>query len=242
MLRVIIIDDEPPARRLLSRMCAAHDGVEVVGTGASVADAEELIETLSPDAAFLDINLGDGCPNGFAIPQSSQQPLDVVFVTAHADHALLAFEHAAVDYLLKPVDPQRLICAIARLTTRRKNMPASKPPPQRIAIRIEGAVQFYALSDIAMLQAEGDYTRAFLISGRDVLVGRRLGQLEATFKGSTLVRISRFMMVNHTAIQTIQGMAGGKQTVMLRGLSDGVIVGRSAARRLRSWTDEAITS
>jgi two-component system LytT family response regulator len=238
MLRVIVIDDEPPARRLLSRMCNSHEAVDVVGTGASLAEANLLLETLAPDAAFLDINLGMGQPDGFAVLRADPSPFDFVLVTAHADHAVRAFDHGAADYLLKPVEPERLTRAIDRLLARQHQRRAVAPgaSEERVAIRVDGATQFLLLAEIAMLQAEGDYTRLYLTGGRDILVSRRLGQLETEIDHCELVRISRSIIVNRSSIQAIRHTAGGKQAISLRGQDKPVIVGRSAARRLRVWS------
>lgn len=238
MLRVIVVDDEPPARRLLSRMCNAHDAVEVVGTGASMAEAKTLLETHAPDAAFLDINLGMGKPDGFAILRADENPYDFVFVTAHADHAVRAFDHGAADYLLKPVEPERLERAIDRLIVRQRERRAVSPgaSDERIAIRVDGATQFLLFNEIAMLQAEGDYTRVHLTRGREILVSRRLGQFEVEIEHRELVRISRSIIINSSTIEAIKHDAGGKQAVTLRGQTEPVIIGRTAARRLRAWS------
>jgi len=240
MLRVIVVDDEPPARRLLSRMCSAHEGVEVVGTGASLAEAAELVSRLSPAAAFLDIDLGEGGADGFSLLRDMNRSFDAVFVTAHAGHALRAFDHGAVDYLLKPVDPDRLADALGRLRGRRQESLADARQPEsrdrRIAIRIDGALEYLAPAEFAILQAEGDYTRALLLSGRALLIGKRLGQLEEDCSGSALMRVSRSIILNPAAILTIRMIAGGKQALTLRGVSEPVVVGRSGAQRLRSWS------
>jgi len=240
MLRVIVVDDEPPARRLLSRMCASHDDVEVVGTAATLAEAGSQVDALLPDAIFLDVNLGQGSPNGFALLEGAQNPFDVVFVTAHADHAVRAFDHGAADYLLKPVEPERLTRAIDRLRLRQKDRggPVAGTGGGRVAVRVDGALQFLPLREIAMLQAEGDYTRIYATHGRDMLVSKRLGQFEAEIEHPDFVRISRFMIMNRLAIRTIRHAFAGKQAVTLQGLEDPVIVGRAAARRLRDWSME----
>ncbi len=240
MLRVIVVDDEPSARRLLSRMCASYDDVEVVGTAASLTEASAQLKTLSPDAVFLDINLGQGHPNGFALLGGEETAFDVVFVTAHANHAVDAFDHGAVDCLLKPVEPERLKRAIDRLRLKQKDRtePATGGDDQRVTIRIDGALQFLLLRDIAMLKAEGDYTRICLTDGRDMLVSKRLGQFETEIEHPDLVRISRFMIVNRLAIESIRHDAGGKQAIAMQGQTGPVIVGRAAAQRLRAWSKE----
>jgi two-component system LytT family response regulator len=221
-------------------MCAAHDDVEVVGTASTLMEASAQLKTHSPDAVFLDINLGQGRSNGFALLSGEEIGFDVVFVTAHADHAVQAFDHGAADYLLKPVEPERLKRAVdrLRLKQRLRDTPPAVSDERRVAVRVDGVMQFLPLRDIAMLQAEGDYTRIYLTHGRDMLVSKRLGQFEADIDYPDLVRISRFMIMNCAAIQRIKHAAAGKQAVTLEGQSEPVIVGRAAARRLRAWSKE----
>ncbi|EEE45650.2 LytR/AlgR family response regulator transcription factor [Roseibium alexandrii] len=240
MLRLIVVDDEPPARRLLSRMCASHDDVEVVGAAANLAEASSQLKALSPDAVFLDINLGQDRPNGFALLDGKQSQIQIVFVTAHADHAVQAFDHGAVDYLLKPVEPDRLKRAIDRLRLNKLHLEAKAvaSDEQRVTIRVDGTIQFLVLRDIAMLQAEGDYTRIHLTHEREILVSKRLGQFEADIEHPDFVRISRFLIMNRAAIRTIRHAEAGKQAVTLKGQGEPITVGRAAARRLRAWSKQ----
>jgi two-component system LytT family response regulator len=105
-LRAVVIDDERLARRELRGLLAAHEAIEVVGEAASEAEALELIARVQPEVLFLDVQL---CPGtGFDLLDRITQPLRVVFVTAFDAFALRAFEVNALDYLLKPINPQRL--------------------------------------------------------------------------------------------------------------------------------------
>src|SRR5690606_18450790 len=114
MLRVILVDDERLARLGLRHLLAAHPEVEIVGEAARVSAAQELVREAKPDAVFLDIQMPGR--NGFELLGGEAPAPKVIFFTAHAEHAVRAFDVHAVDYLLKPVSPARLADAVARLT------------------------------------------------------------------------------------------------------------------------------
>jgi DNA-binding LytR/AlgR family response regulator len=106
------VDDEPPARRRLRQLLAVHPNVEVVGEATSVGEARLRLEQCRPDLALVDIQLRDA--EAFELFGSAPLATAVVFVTAHAEHALRAFECDVIDYLLKPVRPERLAAALVR--------------------------------------------------------------------------------------------------------------------------------
>lgn len=113
MLRLLIVDDEPPARRGLKRLMLLHEDVDVVGEAGSLDEADELTHALRPDAIFLDINLGNEL--GFNLLERLDRMPAIVFVTANRTYAPRAFDVAALDFLLKPVEPQRLALTLERL-------------------------------------------------------------------------------------------------------------------------------
>ena len=115
MLRVLIVDDEHLARQAMRRLLAAHP-VEIVGEAESVASALKAIESTRPQALFLDIDLGGG--DGFDLLAALERPPVVVFVTAYGEHAIRAFEAQAIDYLVKPVDEDRLAATLDRVRQR----------------------------------------------------------------------------------------------------------------------------
>jgi two-component system LytT family response regulator len=112
-LRAVVIDDERLARRELRALLRAHDAIEVVGEAASATEALELVARLRPDVLFLDVQLNPG--TGFDLIERLDHPARIVFVTAFDAFALRAFEVNALDYLLKPINPQRLAQAVERL-------------------------------------------------------------------------------------------------------------------------------
>jgi two-component system, LytTR family, response regulator len=248
MLRVMLVDDEPPARRGFRRLLQAHPDVEVVAEAGTVAEAREQAGRLQPDAIFLDVELTDG--RGFdLLAQLSPLPA-IVFVTAHDLYAVRAFDVSALDFLLKPVDPQRLAVTIDRLRRHRRDpAPASEaarqddaeldgdPQPgggqQRIHLRIDGRSVIAPLGTVAMLAAEADFTRVFLKGARDYLVCRLLRHFEAQLPTPPFVRISRSLIVNLDQLERVDWQDAGRCSVSLGGGIGPIALGRIAARRLR---------
>ena len=112
-MKVIIVDDEPPARREMRRLLVEFPWMEIVGEAGSAAEAEALIEALHPELIFLDIQMPGG--SGFDLLARLEHVPQVVFTTAHDEHAVHAFEVSALDYLLKPIDPRRLASTLDRV-------------------------------------------------------------------------------------------------------------------------------
>jgi two-component system LytT family response regulator len=154
MIRAVLVDDEPPARRKLQRLLSSEADVQIVGEAASGAEAVELLNRLQPDLAFLDIQLPD-C-TGFDVVDALQtrDRLHLVFVTAHGDFALRAFDVHAIDYLLKPVEPSRFVRTLSRI----RRM-VSMPDPAGLAGRLDELMK--------TLRSEPNYARRLLIQEGD---------------------------------------------------------------------------
>jgi len=159
MIRAVIVDDERPARRRLTRMVARVSDVQLVGEAENGASAVELIEAARPDVALLDILLPDF--DAFSVIHLVSDPLPaILFVTAHDQHAVAAFEAEAVDYLLKPVRQARLEQALGRVRARvgqaDTNGPLERlvaarpgaPPLARLPVRDRGRILIIPVSDI----------------------------------------------------------------------------------------------
>lgn len=207
MLRVMVVDDEPPARRGLKRLMQAHPDVEVVGEAGSLDQAHQLTHALRPDAIFLDIDLGDD--DGFGLIKRLDQVPAIVFVTGHGTYAPQAFDVAALDFLLKPVERQRLALTLERLRRYRHALelgekvlddtttvpPVAMPGRRRLHIRMAGQTLVLPTDGIAMLAAEADFTRIVMADARDHLVCRLLGQFDAELPTPPFFRVSRSLII-----------------------------------------------
>jgi two-component system, LytTR family, response regulator len=164
MIRVVLVDDEPPACRKLRHLLSSETDFGVVGEAMSGADAVDTINRLQPDLVFLDIQLPD-C-SGFDVVESLEsRQVQIIFVTAYDDFALRAFEVHALDYLLKPVDPSRFAQSLARV---RSTM--CRPHDGPIASQLDQLV--------ASLRSQRTYVRRLLIQENDRSIFLEVGRID----------------------------------------------------------------
>lgn len=229
MLRILIADDEPLARRAMRRLMAGREDIEIVGEAESVAQTLDLIADTRPDLIFLDIKLNGG--DGFDLIAQAQDPPKIVFVTAHAEYAVDAFAVEAVDYLLKPVAVERLDAALERV--QRLLAGAGKEPAGLIELRSASRVVFAALSDIVAVRAEGDFSHVLLADRPAVMMLRSLGQFETQLPSPPFFRLGRSLMVNRDRVRSVDARSRDEVRVTLLGLAEPLLIGRAAAARLR---------
>jgi two-component system LytT family response regulator len=248
MLRLMVVDDEPPARRGLKRLMRAHEDVEIVGEAGSLDEAHELTHALRPDAIFLDVNLGSD--DGFDLIERLDPAPAIVFVTAHSSYAPQAFDVAAVDFLLKPVDQQRLALALERLRQYQRSLahagaqlldnetdPVAVQTKRRLHIKMAGQSIIVPTDRIATLAAEADFTRIMMADGRNHLVCRLLGQIDADLPKPPFLRISRSLVINLDRIEHVRSHDGGRTLVSLGPSVAPIMLGRAGSRRLRRCLD-----
>lgn len=222
MLRALLADDEPLALRRLRSLLADHADVEVV---AETDDAESTLAALrsaKPDVAFVDIQL-PGFTGLDVVERLRVTPKPiVVFVTAHADHAVRAFEAGAIDYLLKPFDERRLAASLDRVRAvfaarRALANPASIAHVvflDRVAITLGRRTRFVRLIDVDWIEANGNYVR--LVSGDDVhLLRSALGALEEQLDPRVFVRIHRSYVVRLDFVRELRSAGQGDYRAVL---------------------------
>ena len=244
MLRLMVVDDEPPARRGLKRLMQAHEDVDVVGEAGSLDEAQELTHALRPDAIFLDINLGSD--HGFSLIERLDPVPAIVFVTAHSTYAPQAFDVAALDFLLKPVEQQRLALTLERLRNYQRSLehggaripdnetaPTTTLAKRRFHIKMAGQSIVLPTDGIATLAAEADFTRIMMAEGHNYLVCRLLGQFEAELPKPPFFRVSRSLVINLDRIQQVRSHDGGRTLVSLGPSIAPIMLGRTGSRRLR---------
>jgi two-component system, LytTR family, response regulator len=229
-MKALIIDDEPPARRELRRLLSEFSWIEIVGECGNIVEAAAKIESLTPALLFLDIQMPGG--SGFELLTRLDQVPQVIFTTAHDEHAVRAFEVNALDYLLKPIDPVRLATALARV----KNAAARvEPPPdaplQQLFLRDGSQCWFVPLREVQLLTSEGNYVRLSW-GTRQPLLGRPLSTLERRLDPAHFFRANRSQIINLDFIETVEAGVNGRLHVQLR---DGpeVEISRRQARLFR---------
>lgn len=205
-LRILIVDDEDLGRAVLRELLGAVPGNEVVGEAANGFEAVKLAEALKPDLLLLDIHMPK--LSGFEVLELLHDPPEAIFVTAHDEHALRAFEVHAVDYLLKPVEPERLVRALERARERLARGSArpgaielaesARPPgtpAARVLIREEGQIHIVPVGKIDYVEAKDDYL-AFHVEKRQYRKQQTLAELERQLDARRFVRIHRSFLLN----------------------------------------------
>jgi two-component system LytT family response regulator len=213
-VRALIVDDEAPARSKLRRMLSAFADVEVVGEASDGSMALSLVAQLHPDVIFLDVQMPevDGFDVAASLPDDGPA---LVFVTAFDHYALRAFDTHASDYLLKPVQPERLERAIERL--RAPSRPAARPgaaaPPAQLLIVDRGATHVVRCVDIEWLQAADNYVNVHL-QGRTLLMRRTLESLLKDL-APAFVRTHRSAAVALSCVRAVRSKGSGDAVVVL---------------------------
>ncbi len=226
-MRALVVDDEPLARRELCRLLAAFPRVQVVGEAGNIDEARERIEALSPDVVFLDIQMPGG--TGFDLLTQLDRVPRIVFTTAYDQYAVKAFDVNALDYLLKPIEPERLAAAIAKLQELSPRDVA--PPLEQLFIKDGPRCWFVPLREVSLFTSEGNYVRLHWGKERPLL-GRSLTSLEEKLDAKRFFRANRAQIVNLEFIQQVETGDGGRLHVQLR---DGpeVEVSRRQAREFK---------
>ncbi|MEM9191853.1 MAG: LytTR family DNA-binding domain-containing protein [Myxococcota bacterium] len=246
--RAFIVDDEPFARVALKDLLSERGDVVVVGEAHSVKTAAEGIAAASPDVVFLDVRLQDG--TGFDVMERVQGSAHVIFVTAHSDHALRAFEVNALDYLVKPVQRRHLDRALGRLGVRSPGVePSPWPAPvipsrstvgeqtpmrldSRVCLQRGTSIVFARLSDIVFLRAVRDYTEVHLASGRVQKIKESLQAWESRVPSPPFARIYRSVIVNLLFLEELNAHDGNWH-VVLRGVEAPLPVSRRHVAELK---------
>jgi two-component system LytT family response regulator len=218
MLTVALIEDEPLARTRVRSLLEEIEDVRLVGEASTREEGMHLLVEERPDVALLDVQLPDG--SGFELAEAL--PADVtpllIFLTAFDQYALRAFEFAAVDYVLKPIRPERLQDAIARARELvRPRPPADGPRPRRIAVTTEDdTVVLVNVSDIDYIEAAGNYVRLHW-EGRHQLFRESIGALEERLDPEQFARVHRSVIVNLDRVERLEPNTFGDYRVTLRG-------------------------
>lgn len=246
-LRLLIVDDEPAARQRLRDLLSRQRGTEVVAEAADVPDALDRVRRDRPDVVFLDIEMPGA--DGFRLIDQlnrDERPA-VVFVTAHEQHALRAFDVDAVDYLLKPFGADRLEAALGRVretvAARRgfaaagAAFPAAETaaqgatPSSRLPIRHNGRISFLDVGDIDWIDAAHNQVRIHA-HGRAHLQRDAIGAIEQRLDPRRFVRIHRSTIVNVERVQELLVNAAGQYLLVLKN-AQRLSVSRSYRDRLR---------
>ena len=232
--RALIVDDERLARRELRKLLAAHQDVTVVGEADSAEQAVEQIREQRPDVLFLDIQMPDG--SGFDVLDRFDASAHIIFVTAYDRHAIRAFEVNALDYLLKPVHPDRLARAVARLSKPERPPPPSDTPfayTDRVCLTNRTRMRLLPLREITYIAAAGDYSEVHTVDERTILSSRTLQSWEDVLPAPHFARIHRSTIINLNGVVAIERTTHYAYHVRLRHVEQPLRMSRRYAARFK---------
>lgn len=209
-MRALIVDDERLARAELRRLLEEHPDIEIVGEARSGEEALGQIPQLRPDVLFLDVQMPG--MTGFELVEKLDDLPDIIFTTAYDQYALKAFEINALDYLVKPVAPERLASSLSRL---RQTSRPQTAVLERVFLRDGERCWIVPVADILLLESEGNYTRVFF-RGEKPLIPRSLAALEARLPADSFFRAGRRYIVNLNAIDRVEPSVAGNLSAVLR--------------------------
>ena len=207
MIRALVIDDENRTRELISKMINSF-GLEInaISSGESVSSGLAAIEEHNPDVVFLDIQMPDG--TGFdllkAIPNKN---FEVVFITAHEEFAIKAIKFSALDYILKPIDPEELKQTVVRVLQTIENKKDEKQfealqynlqssQKRKLVLKTQEIIHIVELDTIIRCEADKNYTSFFLTGGKKIIVSRTLKEYENLLNGYNFLRVQQSHLIN----------------------------------------------
>jgi two-component system LytT family response regulator len=255
VIKVLVVDDEPLARKRLASLIAREPDLQLVGECGDGVDALAKIEALSPELLFLDIKMPG--MSGLELGRSlrSERPPYIIFTTAYTQYAVDAFSVDAVDYLLKPFDRERFTQALDKARERlRGPLPikrdtdldglvrqlstltagSSGRTAGRLAIKDGTRFRFLELADITHVQADGDYLHVHTVSGERSMLRERMQELEHRLAGGSFVRVSRSVILNLRYLKEMRPRQRGDYEFILKSgehFASGTTY-RSAVKRL----------
>lgn len=216
-MKAIIVDDERLARNELKTLLGNHKEIEVVAECANASEAKEKIDSLKPDVVFLDINMPG--KSGLELVEEISAIPDVVFITAYDEHAIKAFELNAFDYLLKPVQPQRLSETVKKLAEKEVASKGENTGPlderELIFIKDGEKCWFVKLSDVRLFESEGNYVRVYFENNKPLIL-RSLNNLEARLNERQFFRASRKHILNLRWVASVETWFNGGLMVKLK--------------------------
>jgi len=222
MPTVVIIDDEARARKTIVELIKLYSvDVEVIGEADGVKSGVEIIQKLSPDIVLLDIQMADG--TGFDLLQNIGKPsFRLIFITAFQEHAIRAFKFAALDYLLKPIDPDALTSALDRakeevlsdnlrqqFATLLENINAPSKADKKIVIKTAESIYVVNVNEILRCEADRNYTNIFFLDGSKTMVSTVLKEYDEILADHGFIRVHQSHLININHMKSYEKRDGG---------------------------------
>ncbi len=234
-MKALIIDDERLARKELTSLLSDYSEIELAGEASNADEAFELINEIQPDLLFLDIQMPG--KTGFELLEMLDSVPAVIFTTAYDEHAMKAFEVNALDYLLKPIDTERLKEAVEKLLIYVKSNNKDKPQEKEYKLGLKDQVfvkdgdkcWFVKLSDIRLFESDGNYIKVYF-DGNRPMIHKSLNALDDKLSDRDFFRASRKHVINLSWVETIEPWFNGGLMVMLKGGERVEVSRRQAAK------------
>ncbi|MFZ9980464.1 MAG: LytR/AlgR family response regulator transcription factor [Cyclobacteriaceae bacterium] len=232
-MKALIVDDERLARKELMRLLEEHPSVEIVGEAANADEAEKLVEELNPDLLFLDIQMPGR--TGFELLQSLESAPIVIFTTAYDEFAIKAFEVNALDYLVKPIQSERLSEAVRKALEKERAKSGRNDGKlglqDQVFVKDGEKCWFVSLSNVRMFESDGNYIKVFFDTNRP-MIHKSLNALDEKLDERSFFRASRKHIINLSWVEGIEPWFNGGLMVRLRG-GDKVEVSRRQAAKFK---------
>jgi len=232
-MKTLIVDDERLARKELISLLEPHKKLEIIGEATDADDAFEKINELKPDLIFLDIQMPG--KSGFELLEMLETVPNVIFTTAYDEFALKAFEVNALDYLLKPIQPERLEDAIVKVIDVKSEKDASArkslTKDDQVFVKDGDKCWFVKLEDVRLFESDGNYIKVYF-EGNKPMIHKSLNALDERLDDRTFFRASRKHIINLGWVEKIDTWFNGGLLVQLKG-GDKIEVSRRQAARFK---------
>ena len=237
-ISTLIVDDEPGKRENIRRMMEKHcPHTHLLGECSSVQEAQVAVKQLKPDLILLDICLGDKTGFNLLEDLGNLSP-EVIFITAYDEYAIQAIRFSALDYLLKPIDPQELICAVNKatkvITNKQQNLRMQNllqnnyrfDKKKRLALSVADSIEFVEISDIIRCESDSNYTTFFFKEREKLIVSKTLKEYDELLTPYNFLRVHQSHLINLDEVKSFVKTDGG----YIR-MNDGTIISISRQRR-----------
>src|SRR5690554_512883 len=237
-MRALIVDDERLARKELINLLSQYENVEVVGEAINVDDAKEKIVSLNPNVVFLDIQMPE--KTGFDLLEELDHVPNIIFTTAYDEYALKAFQVNALDYLLKPIEPERLAEALNRLQKKLADDPKEEGEMShfsnkkltlndQVFVKDGDRCWFVKLANIKLFESDGNYIKVYFENFKP-MIHKSLNALDERLDEKSFFRASRKHIINLSWVEAIEPWFNGGLVVTLKGGERIEVSRRQAAR------------
>lgn len=234
-INAVVVDDERLARKDLISMLAEFNRIHVVGEADDVSSAVEVIKQHHPDVIFLDIQMPGA--SGFELLDRIDIDAKIIFVTAYDEYAIHAFEVNALDYLLKPINPERLALSIERLELgeldKKEDSPRKLYYDDRLFLSLDSHLKFLKINSIICICSAGDYSEVITNDGKKGLTLKSMKEWEHRLPERFFCRIHRSTIINMEYIDRLEEWFNYSQQVYLKGIEKPFIMSRRYVARLK---------